>query len=118
MLITLLASCNSNKKQQLAEVKKTEIVQIAPFSGGTGTSLPHLFSNQEVTLLSWVKKINDSTNQFNYSYLIDDKWEEPREIITGQDWFVNWADFPAITANNEYLLAHFLKKIIKRNLCI
>ena len=110
VLITLLVSCNSNKKQQLAEVKIAEIVQHIPFSGGTKTSLPYLFSNQDVTILSWVKKINDFTTQFNYSYLIDDKWEEPKEIITGQDWFVNWADFPSIVENNGNVLAHFLKK--------
>ena len=32
------------------------------------------------------------------------------EVVTGDDWFVNWADFPAIAANNENVLIHFLQK--------
>ncbi|WP_339715202.1 hypothetical protein [uncultured Kriegella sp.] len=110
VLFILLVSCNSNKKQQVTEYKKTEIIQFISFPGGTETLLPHLFSSREATILSWVKKLNDSTTQFNYSYLTDEKWEQPKEIITGQDWFVNWADYPMITVNNENVLAHFLKK--------
>ena len=34
----------------------------------------------------------------------------PFEIIKGEDWFVNWADFPTIAENNGNLLAHYLPK--------
>lgn len=112
-LVMLLFSCNSNKKQQVTKDKKPEIIQFIPFPGGTETLLPHLYSSKEATMLSWVKKLNDSTSQLNYSYLIDENWGQPIEIVTGQDWFVNWADYPMITVNNENVLAHFLKKSSK-----
>jgi hypothetical protein len=38
------------------------------------------------------------------------RWSPARTIAKGDDWFVNWADFPAIVANGEMLFAHFLKK--------
>lgn len=109
--ILLLISCNSDKKQQQGAEKKTaEIIELVPFPDESETALPHLFSNEETTLLSWVKILNDSTSQFNYSYLTEGKWEQPGKIIAGRNWFVNWADFPSISVNNGNLLTHFLKK--------
>src|SRR5690554_6509581 len=109
--ILLLNSCNSNQNQQQeAERKAAEIIEFVSFPNETETALPYLFSDKETTVLSWVKILNDSTSQLNYSYLTDDKWEEPRKIITGRNWFINWADFPSIAVNNGNLLTHFLKK--------
>lgn len=113
LIFVLFIRCNSNKKEPQLEKKEAKVIQMIPFPGGNETSLPHLFSNKETILLSWVKQINDSITQFNYSCLINNKWEEPREIITGKDWFVNWADFPSITENNGNLLTHHLKKSAK-----
>lgn len=111
LLIVFLISCNSNKKrQQETEKEMTKIIELVPFPDESKTALPHLFSNKEITLLSWVKTVNDSTNELKYSYLIEDKWEQPKKVITGKNWFVNWADFPSITENNGNLLTHFLKK--------
>lgn len=107
----LLISCNfNNKKQQETEKNTAEIIEFVPFPDESETALPHLFSNEEETILSWVKTVNDSISEFNYSYLIEDKWEKPKTIIAGKNWFVNWADFPSITVNNGNLLTHILKK--------
>ena len=108
-IIIGLVSCNPNQKEK----KKTDdrtIVHNIPFDHGKNISLPHLVSNNGTTLMSWVAKLNDSTTQFNYATLEDDKWSSPNEIIKGNNWFVNWADYPMITENNGTLLAHFLKK--------
>ena len=36
-------------------------------------------------------------------------WSEPRTIAQGKDWFVNWADFPALAAFGDgALAAHWL----------
>lgn len=37
-------------------------------------------------------------------------WSSSEEIINGNDWFVNWADFPAIAENNGSILTNFLQK--------
>lgn len=111
--VILLTACNSDKKKASEKPKTIQdvsVAQIIPFPGQSATSLPHLTANKENPLLSWVKTINDSTTQFNYAYLMDGKWQQPKEIITGKNWFVNWADYPTITENNGNLLAHFLKK--------
>ncbi len=107
ILITVLSfimvSCSTNSK------KDEILVNYVESPGKKGSSLPNLFSNNKKILLSWVSKDGDSSG-LQYSELIDGKWSEPTEIISGNDWFVNWADFPAIAENNGQILSHVLKK--------
>ncbi|MFB9053899.1 hypothetical protein ACFFVB_12505 [Formosa undariae] len=110
ILVTLFLSCNSNKKKPILEEKHETIVHSISFPGDEKSELPHLTTNTGNAMLSWVTRLNDSTTQFNYSTLINQKWEAPKPIITGTNWFVNWADYPSITENNGNLLSHFLKK--------
>ncbi|WP_291870868.1 hypothetical protein [Maribacter sp.] len=106
----LLASCNANEKKEKTE---KEIVHHVSSPAHAGSSLPALFTDNNKTLLSWVTQVDDSIAQLNYSYLVAGKWQEPKEIISGADWFVNWADFPLIAENNGNLLSHVLKKSSK-----
>jgi hypothetical protein len=46
----------------------------------------------------------------NYSMLKDGNWQEATPIIEGNDWFTNWADFPAIAEQNGNILTNFLQK--------
>lgn len=48
-----------------------------------------------------------------FSKLVKNKWAAPKEIARGNNWFVNWADFPFIVAyknNDQHLAAHWLQK--------
>ena len=63
--------------------------------------------------LSWIEYENDTTDVLLFSKLENEKWSTPREIARGDDWFVNWADFPSIVAykdNGQTLAAHWLQK--------
>ena len=77
---------------------------------GAGSAMPYLYSNGERTLLSWVEEQGDTLAKLRYSELKDGQWQSPMEILQGVDWFVNWADFPMIVANNGNLMTHVLKK--------
>jgi hypothetical protein len=76
---------------------------------GEGSSLPFLFSNEGEILLSWVERKGD-TSSLKYASLKEERWSDPIEMISGKDWFVNWADFPAIAQNKNRILSHILKK--------
>ena len=104
VLTLILVSCTKDSK------KEEPIVNYITSPGNIGSSLPYLYSNNSKTLLSWVEKVNDSLSKLKFTELVKGKWQEPKEIITGTDWFVNWADFPAIAENNGQLLTHILKK--------
>ncbi len=102
--LALLSSCAENPKEEKKIVHYIE----APAIGES--SLPYLFSNTEKTMMSWVEKSGDSLVKLKYADLVDGEWKEPKEIINGKDWFVNWADFPMIAENNGHLFSHVLKK--------
>ena len=111
IIITLLiTSCVSNSKSDAPLVNYIESPSTNP------SSLPNLFSNKNKTLLPWVEKVeNSKEKKLRYTELINGKWGEPKDITFGNDWAVNWADFPAIAENNGQILSHTLKLSSKEN---
>ena len=55
--------------------------------------------------LSWVEHLDTSSFSFRYSRLKDDIWQPPTEIASGENWFVNWADFPSLVEMKDGGLA-------------
>lgn len=105
----LMIGCKKEPKNILPEVPVSLIEDmISP--AGESSALPHLMSNKDVAMLSWLETSNDTVATLRYSQLIDGKWQEAQNIWSGTDWFVNWADYPMITENNGNLWSHVLKK--------
>jgi hypothetical protein len=63
-------------------------------------------------LLSWIEAAGDGAHALRHSRReAGGEWSAPRTVATGDDWFVNWADFPSLAALPDgTLLAHWLKK--------
>lgn len=102
----LFTGCNQKKQNQEVGVNITDI----PSPADSSSAEPFLFSNEHGVYLSWVENIND-TSYLKYSSLNNDRWAEPGVIAKGNNWFVNWADFPAIAVgSNGNWLAHYLEK--------
>lgn len=76
------------------------------------SSLSRLFTNNEGQVyLSWVEEnASNETSQLLYSTLNAGQWSSPVSVAAGDNWFVNWADFPSIVADEERLTAHWLQK--------
>ncbi len=89
-----------------------ELVNYMDTPAGEDSSLPFLYAEGGEMLMSWVERKGDTTT-LKYSSLKAEKWSEPVAVISGQDWFVNWADFAAITQNKDMILSHVLKKSTK-----
>ncbi len=100
----LILSCAENIKPALFEVRPL----VSP--AGNNSSLPNLFSNSDVTLLSWVEKENDSLTHLRYAEFKKGVWQTANDITSGTDWFVNWADFPSIVETKGNLFSHILRK--------
>ena len=73
------------------------------------SALPRLYSNGKELFLSWVTS-EDSLSTLYYSKFNQTTWSQPEAIISGTDWFVNWADFPQIAENKGNILTSFLQK--------
>lgn len=62
-------------------------------------------------ILSWVEKTGEKRYALRAAMLDPDQWNEPRTVSEGENWFVNWADFPSVVAlKSGSLAAHWLVK--------
>ncbi len=99
----LFLTYSCDKKETIKEV-----VTMIESPALENSAQPFLFSGEK-TLMSWIENKNDSLYTLKYAEYINKKWDSARTITTGTNWFVNWADFPAIAENNGHILSHFLQ---------
>jgi hypothetical protein len=58
-----------------------------------------------------VEKIGDKRHALRTSTRDENGWNEARTVAEGENWFVNWADFPSVIAlKDNSLAAHWLVK--------
>jgi hypothetical protein len=104
-----LINCKQEAKKLEPEVL-VNLVEEVLSPAGASSSLPHLVSNTNGTLVSWVETKGDSLDTLFFSELDNGTWQEPQAIAQGGDWFVNWADYPMIAENKGNYWSHVLKK--------
>jgi len=87
-------------------------VREVPSPAGVGSAEPELTSGTGGrVVLSWIERRGEG-HELRYATWQGDAWSGPRVASTGENWFVNWADFPSVTAlGGKTLLAHWLQKV-------
>lgn len=78
---------------------------------GPGSQTPNLAVGLDGNLyLSWVEQ-SSRGHALRFSTWRDGEWSAPRTIAEGENWFVNWADFPSMAALEDgTLAAHWLER--------
>jgi hypothetical protein len=105
LLMAMLSACKGNEKQEAAMVIS---LMDSPTQSPSGE--PYLFTDTNGnTFLSWIE-VSEGKNFLKFSKLENEKWSDARVIRSGENWFVNWADYPLIAADGEQLMAHYLSK--------
>jgi len=62
-------------------------------------------------ILSWVEKVGEKRYALRFALREAAGWSEARTAAEGENWFVNWADFPSvIELSDGSLAAHWLVK--------
>lgn len=62
-------------------------------------------------ILSWVEKLDEKRYALRTALRDQAGWSEARTVAQGDNWFVNWADFPSVIAlKDNSLAAHWLVK--------
>ncbi len=107
-----LTNCKQKSKNLEPEVLVSLVEEVLS-PAGASSSLPHLVSNTDGTLVSWVETKGDSLATLFFSELENGTWQEPQAVVEGGDWFVNWADYPMIAENKGNYWSHVLKKSTK-----
>ena len=98
-------SCTNNINEKgMAAVKQM------PSPAKDSCAEPYLFTSKGGTVfLSWVEKKGKEA-ALKFSSLQNDNWTGPVTIASGNNWFVNWADYPAIATDGNNFIAHYLEK--------
>lgn len=80
-----------------------------PAVGVAGSMAPYLARGHDGSVvMSWLEP-RDEEHLLQYAVLEDGGWGEPRTVASGDNWFVNWADFPSVIPVSEDLWgAHWL----------
>ncbi|GAB4366095.1 MAG: hypothetical protein OHK0021_09650 [Bryobacter sp.] len=61
--------------------------------------------------LSWIDPLPDNRHALRVSRWRRDHWSAPETVAEGAHWFVNWADFPALSSLPDgQMLAHWLAR--------
>ena len=58
--------------------------------------------------LSWVSQNADQAT-LAFARLTGEGWDTAQVISEGRNWFVNWADFPALSVDSSGMAAHWLQ---------
>ncbi|HEX7318626.1 MAG TPA: sialidase family protein [Pyrinomonadaceae bacterium] len=79
---------------------------------GPDTREPELFATTDGrVILSWVEKTGEKQHALRFAVRDAARWSEARTAAEGDNWFVNWADFPSVVALADgSLAAHWLVK--------
>lgn len=101
-MVLLLSACGNNLQNEAD-------FQEIPFEDRSNAVLPHLISTAGQLYLSWVDTVSSPNPSLRYSKLQNGKWQPQVILATGQNWFVNWADYPMIAMHKGKILSHYLQ---------
>lgn len=103
-LLSFIAGCSNS------EANKVQYIHVPTEVKSSEPSL--MLSSDHSLYLSWIETDSSGLSQLRFSKLTDDDtWSEPNTIAGGKNWFVNWADFPSLTAfGQNNMVAHYLEK--------
>ncbi|WP_298328620.1 sialidase [uncultured Dokdonia sp.] len=117
-VLIFFTSCKKSNQTEVAPVLEQSAVEMATVNASlttielpyTGKShLPRLKSSGGKLHMTWVEQ-EDKMAILKYASYDSAKWSQPRTITSGDNWFVNWADFPALGVNGDYVLTNILEK--------
>lgn len=79
---------------------------------GADSREPELFTTSDGrVILSWVEKEGEKRYALRFAARDGAGWSQARTVAEGENWFINWADFPSVIALSDgSLAAHWLVK--------
>jgi hypothetical protein len=85
-------------------------VQALATPAGAGSAQPQLSVSDRGVLASWIER-RGNTATLKFAERTADGWTTARDVASGTDWFVNWADVPSVVRlSNGTIVAHWLQK--------
>lgn len=87
-------------------------IQPATSPAGVDSREPEMTSTADGRItLSWVEKIGSKRYALRFATRDGSSWSMAQTVAEGENWFINWADFPSVIALADgSLAAHWLVK--------
>jgi hypothetical protein len=113
LLLIGFASCNDSttNTNNTNNTNSESSLQHQYSPADTASAEPYLFTDKNgLVYLSWIQKA-EGKHHLKFAVLNNENWSKPITITSGNNWFVNWADYPMIASDgNNNLMAHILQK--------
>src|SRR5829696_2025076 len=119
LVLLVIFSSNCNRGMNNVSVQRASTASEQPLvirttqSPTDGDSRePELTATQDGrVILSWVEKLGDKRYTLRTAMLGQNGWSDAQTVADGDNWFINWADFPSVIALKDgTLAAHWLVK--------
>ncbi len=105
LLISGVAGCGSETGPDTTN-SEIRLIETPAAIGSMGPNL--VTGNGGSVDLRWIEPSGDGS-ALRYSVLGDGAWGAPRTVASGENWFVNWADFPSVVpVSGSLWAAHWL----------
>jgi len=101
-LVILVSACNNAPEESV-------VMHTLPSIAAAGSAEPHLaLTPGGQVVMSWLETQGDDA-VLRVSTLHDHSWQTPVTVTRGDNWFVNWADFPSVVPVSDTVwAAHWL----------
>ena len=106
-VVLSLAAC-AGFGSQAVDTPGAELREIFSLAGGR---TPRLSSSEDDLLLSW-QQVNGKTTRLNYARVKDGRVGPTNTAVTGENWFVNYADYARVGDLGE---GHWLAAWLERS---
>jgi hypothetical protein len=113
VFVVFSISCNRTSNDSSKTLAEPTLVIRTTQSPADGDSRePELtVTHDGRVILSWVEKVDEKHYALRTAALDRAGWSQAQTVAQGDNWFVNWADFPSVIALKEGMLAaHWLVK--------
>lgn len=108
IFLVLVIACK-DPGQKTGKEKDNITVLVSP--ADSLSAEPYLFTDKNgIVYLSWIEKGKEKSS-LKFAKLDNGQWSAPMVIASGNNWFVNWADYPMLASDGgDSLIAHILEK--------
>jgi hypothetical protein len=103
---------SSRRTDRSAATQSPLTIQASNSPAGLDSREPELSATADGRIIqSWVEKVGDKRYALRFASRDKSNWSNASTISEGENWFVNWADFPSvIVLADGSLAAHWLVK--------
>jgi hypothetical protein len=112
IVVLSVCCCTARKDRDQSRINKSLIINHTQSPAGVDSREPDLNATPDGRIvMSWVEKVGPTRYALRVAIRDANGWSETRTVSEGDNWFINWADFPSVIALRDgSLAAHWLVK--------